>query len=215
MIKAVIFDFDGVIADTMGDNCCAWQYAFFQHGVQIEANEYYMLEGMGRFQIADYFINKYKLNSEIKNKVAEAKELYYKNNNTFKIYDGISQIFKLLKQKNILTAIVTGASSERIGEHLEENLKNQISALITADDVIHTKPHAEPYLKAVSKLNLKSENCLVIENAVLGIHSAKAAGCLCFALETTLKKADLKEANEIFATHKDLLIKFETLFYSY
>ena len=61
MIRAVIFDFDGVLADTMFDNCKAWQEAFALYGFQMDAIEYYRLEGMGRFQIAEYFIEKYLL----------------------------------------------------------------------------------------------------------------------------------------------------------
>jgi beta-phosphoglucomutase len=121
-------------------------------------------------------------------------------------------IFAFLKQKGISTAIVTGASRARITEHLDAGIASQVTALVTADDVTHTKPHPEPYLKAVTKLNLSPKNCIVVENAILGIESAKAANCKCFALETTLTKTDLRQADEVFSTHKDLLTKFETIF---
>lgn len=212
MIEAVIFDFDGVIGDTMTDNCIAWQAAFATYGFNLAASEYYKLEGMGRYQIAENIVVNHNLNIGIVNEVVEYKEKYYKNNNTFKIYDGVVEIFSLLKQKNILIAIVTGASRARISEHLDNSLEEQLSALVTADDVTHTKPHPEPYLNAAAHLNKAAENCLVIENAILGIQSAKAAGCLCFALETTLNKTDLILADEIFPTHKELLTKFESIF---
>ena len=89
MIKAVIFDFDGVIADTMGDNYRAWQLAFAPYGFELESSEYYQMEGMGRFQIAEHVIEKYNLDPSIKKEVVEAKELNYKNHNTFKIYDHV------------------------------------------------------------------------------------------------------------------------------
>jgi len=211
MIKAVIFDFDVVIGDTMKDNCVAWQKAFAAYNFNLDATEYYMLEGMGRFQIAQHFIEKYNLDATIKNEVVETKEVNYNANNTFKIYDHVLDIFALLKQNNIQTAIVTGASQDRITKYLSSTIANQLTALVTADDVTHTKPDPEPYLKAVSKLNLKPEDCIVIENAILGIKSAKAAGCECFALETTLSKGYLSQADEIFTTHKELLTKFETI----
>jgi beta-phosphoglucomutase len=212
MVKAVIFDFDGVIGDTMKDNCMAWQKAFSEYDFDLKSEEYYRLEGMGRYQIAQHFIDAYQLDASIKEAVVDAKESNYKNNNTFKIYDHVMDMFRLMKQKNISTAIVTGASKERILEHLDRDIAKQLTALVTADDVTHTKPHAEPYLKAVAKLNLKAEECLVVENAILGIQSAKAANCQCFALETTLSKKDLAMADEIFASHKELLSKFENMF---
>jgi len=191
MIRAVIFDFDGVLADTMSDNCKAWQDAFAVYGFHMDAIEYYRLEGMGRFQIAEYFIDKYFLEPSINKDVVEAKEINYKRNNSFKYYDYVHDIFSFLNEKGIYTAIVTGASRDRIKEHLDEKISVCLKALVTADDVINTKPHPEPYLSAATMLGLNAKECLVIENAILGIKSAKAAGCLCFALETTLKSIDL------------------------
>lgn len=212
MIRAVIFDFDGVLADTMFDNCKAWQEAFALYGFQMDAIEYYRLEGMGRFQIAEYFIEKYLLKPSIKKNLVEAKEMNYKKNNSFKYYDFVNEIFSFLNEKGISTAIVTGASKTRIKEHLDENISQYLKALVTADDVINTKPNPEPYLTAAAMLGMNPNECLVIENAILGIESAKAAGCKCFALETTLKFEDLNGAEEVFDTHKKLLIKLETIF---
>jgi len=212
MIEAVIFDFDGVVADTMRDNYISWKEAFSLYNLEIDAEEYYKLEGMGRFQIADYFINEYNLNPYIRDEVVDLKEKNYKNKNHFKIYDYVEEIFSFLIEKNIPIGIVTGASKVRINEHLNNNLKNKLSILITADDVINTKPHPEPYIKAVLFLNKKPEKCLVIENAILGIESAKSAGCTCFALETTLDKVQLKNADKIFSSHFELLIQLKSLF---
>ncbi|MBK9284222.1 MAG: HAD family phosphatase [Sphingobacteriaceae bacterium] len=212
MIEAVIFDFDGVIGDTMKDNCLAWQNAFAHYGFEMNETEYYRLEGMGRYQIAEHFITNYNLNPEIKKEVAALKEENYKKNNRFKIYDHVFEIFEYLKSKNILTAIVTGASRERISEHLDKKIASQINALITADDVTNTKPNPEPYLKAIQKLNKPADKCLVIENAILGLESAIKAGCKAYALETTLSKEDLNQAEQVFANHKELLTKFESQF---
>lgn len=209
MIEAVIFDFDGVIGDTMKDNCKAWKKAFSVYGFEMNENEYYRLEGMGRFQIAEHFIGKYNLKNVDKTEVATKKEELYKSDNQFKIYDHVFEIFELLQKKNIACAIVTGASRTRMSEHLDPKIGAQIKALITADDVKNTKPHPEPYLTALNKLGKHAGKCIVVENAILGIQSAKAAGCTTYALETTLSKVDLGMADEIFANHKDLLTKFE------
>jgi beta-phosphoglucomutase len=212
MIRAVIFDFDGVLADTMSDNCKAWQDAFAVYGFNMDAIEYYRLEGMGRFQIAEYFIDKYFLDPSIKKDVVEAKEMNYKKNNSFKYYQHVHDIFSFLNEKSISTAIVTGASKTRIKEHLDENISQFLNALVTADDVIYTKPNPEPYLTAAAMLGLNPIECLVIENAILGIDSAKSAGCHCFALETTLSEDYLAKADEVFKSHNNLFTKLMTLF---
>ena len=212
MIRAVIFDFDGVLADTMSDNCKAWQNAFAFYGFHMDAIEYYRLEGMGRFQIAQHFIDKYFLDPSIKKAVVEAKEMNFKKNNSFKYYQYVHDIFSFLNEKDIPIAIVTGASRDRIKEHLDENISQYLKALVTADDVINTKPNPEPYLTAVAMLGMNPNECLVIENAILGIDSAKSAGCHCFALETTLSADYLAKADEVFDSHEDLYTKLITLF---
>lgn len=211
MIKAVIFDFDGVVGDTMEDNCIAWQQSFARYGFSLPTAEYYRLEGMGRYQIAENIATGNNLDVDIED-IVTFKETYYKEHNTFRLYEGVEDIFDLLAKKNIPMAIVTGASRARIVEHLDSKIEQQLTVLVTADDVTHTKPHPEPYLVAVGHLGSAAGDCLVIENAILGVQSAKAAGCICFALQTTLGRDDLAIADEVFATHRDLLIKLKGIF---
>lgn len=210
MIKAVVFDFDGVIGDTMSDNCRAWKEAFAPYA-QITDIDYYVLEGMGRFQIAEYLVKQYNLNRDIEPLLVEAKEANYSMNNSFRIFEGVFEIFDQLAKKNIKMAIATGASRSRLDATLDSHLLHQLSTTITADDVSQHKPHPEPYLKAVNKLNISPDECLVIENAILGIASAKAAGCICYAIETTLGKEYLAKADAIFDNHQALLLKLKDL----
>ena len=91
-------------------------------------------------------------------------------------------------------------------------LSSIFSAIITSDDVSFGKPNPEPYIKALNKLNLSSHQCIVIENAPLGIEAAKSAGITCFALETTLDRSYLTNADETFDSHLSLLNKINDLF---
>jgi beta-phosphoglucomutase len=69
------------------------------------------------------------------------------------------------------------------------------------------KPHPEPYLKALQKLSLKPSQAIVFENAPFGIRSAQSAGLVCLALETSLPRAFLKKADEVFCSFKDMQSK--------
>ena len=211
MFKAVIFDFDGVIADTMTDNCVSWQSALAQQDILIEPLEYYLLEGMGRFQIADFFIEKYGLDVSLRQVIASAKEEKYAEINNFRIYNEIELILKYLRAKSIKIGLVTGASRSRIKTCLNEVFLDYFDYTVTADDVINSKPDPEPYLKALAKLDIIAEETIVVENAQLGIRSAKAAACTCYAIETTLDKSYLSESDEIFKNHSDLFQKFKIL----
>lgn len=212
MLKAVIFDFDGVVGDTMKDNCVAWEKSLLSFGIKIEPLEYYLLEGMGRFQIARYFINKYKIDPFKENEIVFRKEESYIQNNKFKIYPDIFAIFSYLNKHCINKALVTGASNSRLNKSLDNDLLSEFSVVITADDVVNSKPDPEPYNKALERLGLSPISCIVVENAKLGIQSAKSAGIKCFAIETTLDKTFLSEADEIFSSHEMILNKFKEIF---
>ena len=94
-------------------------------------------------------------------------------------------------------AIVTGGGRDRVQRLIDEYFRGVFDAVITSDDVQHTKPYPEPYLKAAEKLKVAPANCVVIENAPLGIRSAKRAGMHVIAIETTLDRQFLKEADQI------------------
>lgn len=206
-LEAVIFDFDGVIADTMQDNFKAWEKVFLEYDTQIEAVDYFLLEGMGRYEIAELFIEKNNLAKELREVLVQKKEHYYKLSNNFRIYDEVHAILELLKNKQIKIGLVTGASRDRIDRTLGA-LKPFFDIVITSDEVQNGKPHPEPYLKALEKLNCVAANTIVVENAKLGIQAAKAAGCLCVAVETTLGKEYLQQADEIFNNHQHILNYF-------
>lgn len=212
MFKAVIFDFDGVIADTMDDNFKAWEYAFSKQNVLIEKNDYFLLEGMGPKSIANYFINLNNLDRELLEEIILEKEKFYINKNHFKVYPEIYSIFNFLVEKKILIGIVTGASKDRFFGTLNKNIIDKTSVIVTSSDVVQTKPDPEPYITAVTKLNLKPNECLVVENAVLGIKSAKAAGCICYSVSTTLKKEFLTESDICFPTHSLLFKRLVNIF---
>jgi beta-phosphoglucomutase len=212
VFKAVIFDFDGVIADTMKDNFAAWNQAFSAYNVQLNPLDYFLLEGMGRFQVAEFLLRKYGLDAGLEKQIVEAKEENYLLKNKFSVYPEINSIFTFLNNKKIPIAMATGASRERVEKTLKEDFLKQIHVLVTVDEVKKGKPDPESYYQATKKLKLKTEECLVIENAPLGIQSAKAAGCTCFAIETTLDKKYLKEADETFVNHLVLHSKLRKLF---
>jgi len=203
-IEAVIFDFDGVIADTMHDNFKAWERVFGEYQASIQAVDYYLLEGMGRYEIAEFFVEKNKLDKDLVETLVQKKELYYKQSNNFRVYDEIPQILDFLKTSGTRIGLVTGASRDRIESTLGA-LRSYFDIIVTSDEVQNGKPHPEPYLKAIGKLNCTPAHTIVIENAKLGIQSAKAAGCICLAVETTLGSEFLTEADNVFNNHQRVL----------
>ena len=109
-----------------------------------------------------------------------------------------------MKNNGLKLAVVTGANKEFATKIVSNYFESYFDVLINGEDVKNSKPSPEPYLKALELLKLSSQEVLVIENAPLGIKSAKNANLEVLALQTTLEKSKLKEADLIFKNHEDL-----------
>jgi beta-phosphoglucomutase len=209
-IKAVIFDFDGVIGMTMEDNHRAWSKAFAEHGIEFPVEEYFLLEGMGAERVAATILERRGADTALKSRLAELKDRYYLENNSFQFYPHIEEIVALLGT-TLPLGLVSGAGRGRLTLSVPPDFLSRFSVVITSETVMHTKPHPEPYMKAAATLGFQPPSCLAVENAPLGIKSAKSAGMLCAALCTTLDEGKLGEADIIFQDHIELLHFFKNL----
>ncbi len=201
--KAVLFDFDGVLAETMEDLFISWREAFLKFGIEIKKEDYFPLEGTKVIDVARIISKKYNISPD-PSSIVRIKEESYKNNHKFNFYPGVLDLIELLKNKNIKIAIVSASTRYQFENTVPKYFLDKFNCVITGNDYVHGKPSPEPYLKAIDKLGLKSEDCIVVENAPFGIKSAKNAGCFCIAIASTLTKDFLKEADLIVDKFEDL-----------
>lgn len=204
--KAVLFDFDGVIADTMEDLFSAWKNAFSDFGIEIKKEDYFVLEGLKQVNVAKTLGK--NLNPDFYEEISKLKTRYYLENFKLIFYDHIYEIVDNLKKANKKLAIVSASPREKLEKTVPKDFLEKFDAVVCSEDYLNGKPNPEPYLTAMNKLNLNPEECIVIENAPLGIRSAKAAGIYCIALMTTLDEGYLKDADLIINNHKELLSLF-------
>ena len=202
--KAVLFDYDGVVADTMEDNFSAWQFAFSKYGVKLERHKYFLMEGMTPRSVAETIFAEYNLNSDLTGEADLVKEQFYISHHSSFLHDGIESLVSEIKAHGSLTGLVSGASRERLFGSAPLDLLKMFDVIITSDQVTHGKPDPEPYTLAAEQLKLAPAECLVIENAPLGISSAKRAGMDCIAVCTTLEKKYLREADLVVERTSDL-----------
>jgi beta-phosphoglucomutase len=204
-LKAILFDFDGTLADTMEDNFIAWKNAFLNFGVCIERDDYFPLEGMNLIEIAKRISKRYKANIT-PTSVVESKNKYYLKNHSFKLYPGVQELIEQVKKDGKLIAIVSASPREKLEKTAPKEFLRKFDAVISGDDTKNGKPNPEPYLTAMKMLNLSPEECIVLENAPLGIKAAKAAGAYCIAITTTLKREFLQEADKIINNLKEMIL---------
>ena len=90
------------------------------------------------------------------------------------------------------------------GKALPIYLQRLFQVIITGDDVKIGKPDPEPFLRALDTLGIVADEAVVVENAPCGIQSAKAAGITCLAIETSLPRSYLQDADYVFSSIKEL-----------
>ena len=192
--SAVLFDYDGVLGRTAEDNCLAWEHAFAEVGGRIDREEYLLMEGKKSPETARHFLAKNGLPESLAEKVVEIKNRYYAEHNSFYTYPGVEALLEGLKAAGVKLAVVSGGSAERLLSPPSNAILPFFDAVITARDCPISKPAPDPYLAAAAKLGVKPEECLVVENAPLGIEAAKRAGMACVAVCSTVERRHLEGA---------------------
>ena len=205
-VKAVIFDMDGVITNSMPEHFRAWKKIFSDEGISVTHLDVYAREGQpGKNTVRELFEEYGKTYTpDIAKAILEKKERLFKTMVRQRFIPGARRFLKGLAKKGFTLALVTGTSRHEAKRILPGHIWKLFSVIITGDDVRRGKPFPEPFLKSLNKLCLKPHEAIVIENAPFGIESAKRAGLKCIALATSLPKSYLKDADLVFPSFKEL-----------
>lgn len=213
-VKAVIFDMDGVITNTMPDHFRSWRIIFQRYGISVTHLDVYSREGQkGMMSVKEIFAKHHKpLTHKKALEILAAKETLFKKMVKRRFIVGARSFLYFLYRKNIKLALVTGTSRHELHRILPGHLYNLFSVTVTGTDVKRGKPHPEPFLKALKLLKLRSQEAVVIENAPFGIQAAQKAGLRCLALASSLPKKFLREADAVFSSVKEISknIKFQS-----
>lgn len=207
--KGILFDFDGVIGRTMEDNYTAWKNVLSQFGIYLTKDEYFLLEGVNTIELAKLLLSKNGKDTNQAAEIVKAKEEYYLKNNNFSLYEGVEETIHALKGNGYLLAIVSAANFSRLSNTLYPALLKEFNTVITGDKIDRGKPFPDPYLTAAKELGLEPTECLVVENAPVGIEAAKNANMYCIAITSTLDRKYLSKADKIIGNFSMLLDEIE------
>jgi beta-phosphoglucomutase len=195
--KAVLFDFDGVLGKTLEDNYRAWKHALMQQGAPVTREEYCLLEGATPAQVAGHFLGGRGESPDLIRHVVEVKEAYYRQHHRFMFYEGALRLITDIRKSRIRIGLVSGAGRNRLMATCGSNFLEMFDIVVTADDFGRGKPAPDPYILAAKNLSLSPDECLVVENAPLGVRAAKAANMDCVAISSTLDKRHLRQADVV------------------
>lgn len=218
-MKAFFFDMDGVLFNSMPRHAIAWEEVMKLHGLPFTAYDCYINEGRtGESVIREAFqkaLGRDATPEEVTTIYAEKSAYYHQllQTTTTPTIHGIEDVLHFVKEKGAQIWVVTGSGMRTLLDSLNTVFPSifQKDRMITAFDVTHGKPDPEPYLKAWERSGLPKEQCVVIENAPLGIRSGKAAGLTVYAVNTgILKREDLAQADKVFDSMAELLAFLQT-----
>ena len=200
--RAIVFDMDGVVLDSPPIHLLTWQRTLAPLGIELTAEDSYPLEGLPTEvtaqRLTERFLGKACSDREAR-RLAGIKRALFRDIFKPTIVSGIVPLLHDLRGRGYRLGLVTGSARSVVDESLAPTgVAEFFEVIVTGDEVTQGKPDPEPYRSAAAGLGIPPSQCLAVENALLGISSAKAAGMGCVALETTLPAERLSVADQVF-----------------
>lgn len=187
--KGALIDMDGVLYDSMPGHAASWKKMCDEIGLDTDPDEFYMYEGMtGKATIN--LLMKRERGHEVSDE--EAARLYAIKTANFRalgpapVMPGAQRMIAALGALGMTRVLVTGSAQASLLDKLEHDYPGVFvdGRRVTALDVKHGKPYPEPYLKGALLVGADPADCMVVENAPLGVRAGKAAGCFVCAVMT-------------------------------
>ena len=205
MLKAILFDVDGVLVDSMRFHADAWIKAFQEVGISIEREDIYEIEGSNGPGVVKLIFGKAGRIPEPKDfEVIPYRKKEILDFESIKPFGEMVSCLEELKKRFRLT-LVSGSDRQIVENMVQRFFSGIFEITVAGIDVTHGKPAPDPYLKAVELLSLDKKECLVVENAPLGVKAAKAAGLYCVAVSSTLGPERLQQADLVLKNHSELI----------
>lgn len=212
--KAVFFDQDGVLFDSMPFHAKAWEKAMAENGLPFTAEQTYRNEGRtGASVVTEAYrlVHGIDAPQEVIEAVYAAKSAYFNKLSGGKLPNlipGIREVLDYLHKKGVQCWVVTGSGQRSLLDNLQITFPGIFTGIITAFDVKNGKPDPEPYLKAWERSGFDKSECYVVENAPLGVRAGKAAGLFTIAVNTGIlpdSALEAEKADKVFPNMNALL----------
>ncbi|MGB9939795.1 HAD family hydrolase [Methanosarcina sp.] len=206
MLKALIFDMDGVLVDSMPFHAAAWKKAFLDMGMEIQDRDIYAIEGSNPRNGLPLLIRKARKEPEAYDfeTITSIYRQEFKRVFELKAFEGMMECLEVLKTRFLLS-VVSGSDHIIVHSIVNQLFPGIFDIVVTGDDITNSKPHPDPFLKAVELLNVRREECVVIENAILGVEAAKNAEIYCIGVPTYVEPSQLDRADLIVGDHQQLM----------
>ncbi len=217
-VKALLFDMDGVLFNSMPNHAKAWKQAMQENGIEFSEYDTYLNEGQAGLDTIKIAFEKQK------NRIPTQKEcedIYHRKGEIFSTFGMPKQIPYALQmvdlaiEKGLQVFVVTGSGHQELLDYLLENYPNiKKENIVSALNIKRGKPAPDPYLKALELAGVKHNEAVVVENAPLGIQSATSAKIFTIAITTGLLEKEVLEksgADLVFDSMQSLFTNWNQL----
>tara|TARA_B100001964_G_scaffold197928_1_gene223274 strand:- start:97 stop:744 length:648 start_codon:yes stop_codon:yes gene_type:complete len=213
MIKGIFIDLDGTLIKSIYHHYLGWKKVLHDENIYISKKDFYFTEGKKlELLLKDFYIQNNKIYDPIKiKKLIEKKNKHFIKNFKLSYYPGAIKTIKYFFDNNYYLSIVTAGSKSRVLKTLPNEFTHMFNRIITGDDCKEGKPSPEPYLKALQHSKLDKKNCIILENAPLGLLSAKKAKIKCVGITNTNDSKLLHQADYIVNSFKEFKNLIEEL----
>jgi len=198
-IKALVFDFDGLIVDTEVPIFRAWQRIYREHGQDLPLQQWLTIIGTASGPFDPVIDLAKKTGAKLDEQELKALEvLYYQEATALQqLLPGVIDYLVAARQLGLKTAVASSSTRKWVMDHLNRlGIGGRFDAIICREDVKRTKPDPDLYLTALQRLGVQPAEAIAFEDSSNGIHAAKAAGLFCVVVPNPLTvDLDLTEAD--------------------
>jgi beta-phosphoglucomutase family hydrolase len=208
-LEAVIWDMDGVLADTAPHHFRAWRETFAKRSINFTEADFMRGFGVRNDTIIRNVLGEKTTDAEIET-IAQEKEATFRRiiGKDIKPLPGVIELLGQLHDRGIKMAIASSTVIENIRLITGSlGIEKYFEAIITGHDVTKGKPDPQVFLKAAQKLGVSPANSIVFEDAVAGVKAAKSAGMHCVAITSTHSREKLAEADLVIDSLTEVSVK--------
>jgi beta-phosphoglucomutase len=208
LIKACIFDLDGVIVDTAHYHYLSWKRLAKEIGIDLTLEDNERLKGVSRMRSLEIILELggISLSEHDKETLANKKNTwfvdYLERMAPEEIFPGVKSLIKGMREIGMKVALAS-SSKNAITVIQLLHIHQEFDAIVDGTMITHSKPHPEIFLLAARKLGVDPQQCLVFEDAEAGVEAALAAGMKCIGVGSPKL---LKSANKVVSTTSEFRI---------
>jgi len=209
ILKAVLFDMDGVIVDTEPLHRKAYYRMFDDFKLNVSDSLYDSFTGQATLPICRTLCENFGISEKPESLMATKRKHFkylFENDNDLTLLDGVHELIKDYYQNDLTLVLASSASMPNIERIFERFDLNQFfKAKISGADLKASKPHPEIFIKAADLAGEDRENCMVIEDSTNGIAAAKAAGIYCVGFKSPNSvNQDYSQADKVIGNFEEI-----------